>query len=199
MFFNGVADAADIRQHDDVKPREENVFTKRLAKSSFASDERVLLYHLLKDHWDFRGAAAPSNMLQGGSGTETFRNQIEEFDEIIDPNMRRAFLRLLDSRPELRKLFDLSCNDFRRTDSNVDEKGKARRSEVVCDRCLQAVFDEYVHMLKGDLSGTPDHSELIITIGRSLVTALNLRVANLSADRISVERDRFKSESLQST
>jgi hypothetical protein len=59
------------------------------------------------------------------------------------------------------------------------------------------VFDEYVHMLKGDLGGSPDRSELITTIGRSLVTALNLRVANLSADRITVENGEVKSESLQ--
>ena len=63
-----------------------------------------------------------------------------------------------------------------------------RALEYCVNGCLQAVLDEYVHVLRESLGDAEVDPELIATdVGNEVAAALNLRVASPGADRIAVD------------
>lgn len=71
-------------------------FDFKLSQGMWA--ERILLYHLLRRHWNFRGSG-PLNVLQGWvQKQEWFRSQVRRIkaDEEIDSDLQAAFLEAVD-------------------------------------------------------------------------------------------------------
>ena len=63
-----------------------------------------------------------------------------------------------------------------------------RTLEYCVAGCLQAVLDEYVHVLRESLGDAEAKPELLVTdVGDEIAAALNLRIANPGADRITVD------------
>jgi hypothetical protein len=136
-------------------------------KSSLGrSDERVLLYHLLKNEWAFRGAP-PRNVLQGDCKAESFLWQLDHFKEsTIDQSMEQGFLTQLKTKPELRATFENLCGDFHRADANIEDDVWDRRAQLVGDlratlarSCLESLkpdlvildeFQRFKHLLSDE-------------------------------------------------
>jgi hypothetical protein len=117
------------------------------------STERVLLYHMLKDAWSFRGAA-PRNVLQGDSGADSFRRQVDDFPhhDKIDTEMSDLFLRHLREYPALKNRFDELCGEYHRADAKVTDEVSSQRSALVGD-LRAALAHACLHALKPDLNG----------------------------------------------
>jgi hypothetical protein len=135
-----------------------------LKSSLGVSTERVLLYHLLAETWDFSGAG-PRNVLQGGSSPENFRDQLNSFpkDYTVDPGMAELFLNQIKKDRKLKNRFLALCEDYHRADAKVDPKISQMRSalvgelrETLAGACLKALkpdliildeFQRFKHLL----------------------------------------------------
>jgi hypothetical protein len=73
-------------------------------------DERVLLYELLREPWDLKGAR-PINVFRGGVHAERFRGDVDWYDsDCVSPTIRAAFLeRIARDEARLRGTFDELC------------------------------------------------------------------------------------------
>jgi hypothetical protein len=114
------------------------------------AEERVLLYWLLDKAWQIRGRTGPLNVLQGGSGTERFREKVKGFRyyRTIDPSLAEAFCQRLNQQVkidqqaghlDLHTRFQALCDCFsraRRYENIPDEQRKAR-SQLIgsCVNC----------------------------------------------------------------
>lgn len=161
--------------------------------------ERVLLYWLLKGIWNFSGCA-PMNVFQGASGTQRFRQQLEDFPDNnqIDDTLAKEFRRTVREhvREEKEKgewtlceRFDWLCQEYRRSDSRITPEARTERSAFVgklrsllaetCVRMLEpdlVILDEF-QRFKHLLSGEDDASVL----ARKLFEYSDVRVLLLSA------------------
>ena len=87
-------------------------------------DERIVLYHLLKQAWSFRGTA-PRNVFAHWVGHERFQAAIDDFDvEALDSAMVDAFTKALaedeaSGRTSLRDQFNRLCELFARHRKHV--------------------------------------------------------------------------------
>jgi hypothetical protein len=71
---------------------------------------------------------------------------------------------------------------------NGDEPYWRRALEYCVSGCLQAVLDEYVHVLRESLGDADvEQIRLATDVGDEVATALNLRIANAGAEKISVD------------
>jgi hypothetical protein len=140
-----------------------------LKSSMGVSTERVLLYHLLAEPWEFVGAG-PGNVLRGGSNPDSFRYQLARFpnDYTVDPGMRELFLHEVKKRRSLKNQFFALCEHYHRADANVSPEISRTRSRLIGDlrgslakACLNAlkpdliVLDEF-QRFKHLLVETPD-------------------------------------------
>lgn len=119
-------------------------------KGSGRSEERVLLYWLLRSPWALGTGVAPVNVLQAYSQPENFRPKVARFDpRRIDPIIRRAFRERLrahedearaDGRETLRRRFRRLCEQMPRTRSHsaLPEEVRTERIAVIAD--LRAVL-----------------------------------------------------------
>ncbi len=127
------------------------------------SDERALIYLMLRELWDLRSRAAPLNVLRGNSGIDSFRRRIDEEDlEAIDPSLdsTRAFGDQLgrydeaarrEGRPTLRQEFDDLCAEYPQARSSPSDEVATRRSRWVGEvrgllaaSCLSALEPDLV-------------------------------------------------------
>ncbi len=138
------------------------------------SDERVVLYKLLKDAWQMQGVSA-LNVLQGNTGTVRFRELVDTFDDEIEESIAHRFTEELKQRiqqekqsgqKDLRTEFDELCVIFSRADKQVASEGSGRRNKFVgqlrgllAKACLQALepdliildeFQRFKHLLNND-------------------------------------------------
>jgi hypothetical protein len=131
--------------------------------------ERALLYYLLKEPWELRGAG-PKNVLQGGAGTDGWRNYLHWFrDErksAIDPKLSSAFVAELVREPALKDRFADLCERFQRDRLRVPYDQRQLRNVLIgdlrrllarcCFRELQpdlVILDEFQrfrHLLHGE-------------------------------------------------
>jgi hypothetical protein len=114
------------------------------------SHERALLYWMLREEWGFGGRAGPKNVLQGGSGLQSFRHELRWFNRRgIDRTLMRAFHRRLaehdrretrGGRPRLRDRFDELSERFghSRLNRRLPAADREDRRELVAD--LRAVL-----------------------------------------------------------
>lgn len=132
-------------------------------------EERALLYHMLKDPWEFHGTG-PKNVLQCGAGTERWRDYLrwfhEKYGSIIDVSLAASFVKEVNSTPNLRKRFIDLCDRFHRDRSAVPYDDRVARNDLVgefrqilarcCVRELQpdlVILDEFQrfrHLLHGE-------------------------------------------------
>lgn len=94
------------------------------------AEERALLFHLLRDHWELPYIEA-TNALRVGKGAKRFRDMIDYFlvtpgwGYRIDPQLRVAFLKELDAGEAasgghgLKARFLKLCQHFQRSDAKV--------------------------------------------------------------------------------
>jgi hypothetical protein len=143
-------------QIQDLKRRKLNFisFTPRTSLDTRSAmgiaPERALLYWMLNQEWALGRRAGPMNVLQGGSGRQSFRDQLRRFNrEGIDETLTRAFHRRLvdhnrretrEGRPGLRERFDELSERFGRSllYHRLPERDREDRRELVAD--LRAVL-----------------------------------------------------------
>lgn len=111
-----------------------------LRSSVGRSDERVLLYWMLREPWALGSAAAPRNVFTGYMDPQRFRSALEAFSpESIDRDLHDAFARALaedrmsGSHPTLRARFDELCSIFGRSNYRPSRPDKELRNRFVAD------------------------------------------------------------------
>lgn len=147
------------------------------------AEERALLFHLLRDRWQLPYTEA-TNVLRVGKGAKRFRDMIDYFlvkpgsGYTIDPQLRDAFLKELDTRElaaggrGLRARFLALCKHFQRSDAQVTgDVGNERWACIaelrrvlgrVCIRALRpdlVILDEF-QRFKHLLTDATDEAEL---------------------------------------
>lgn len=155
------------------------------------SDERVLLYWLLNEAWAFGDVAAPKNVFQGGSGVDSFRRQVAEFDaDAIDSDWKtKDFAQALERNPTLRPRFEALCSHYTHANREVSSEASKERYAFIGDlravlaaSCVNAlepdliILDEF-QRFGSLLDGEDDASRL----ARALFGYPNVRVLLLSA------------------
>ena len=167
------------------------------------AQERVLLYWLLQDTWQFSGRAA-MNVFQGNVRTENFRWRIETFPDNhrIDRGLKKLFRRSLRTRIRearangddgLRKRFEWLCGEFRRTDSRITRQARLERSAFIgelrgllAETCVEMLEPDLVIMdefqrFKHLMSGEDDASVLARQLFEYADATTAVRVLLLSA------------------
>ena len=158
-----------------------------LKSNTGRSDERVLLYWLLRGPWRLKGRG-PQNVFQAGTSTERFRKQLENFKSggfttRIDSELRAAFLNGLKEHdrklqelgePTLRRRFKKLvriCHRARENSRIPDEERRERNAvigelrRVLAGTCIKAlepdiiILDEF-QRFKHLLDGEDPASEL---------------------------------------
>jgi hypothetical protein len=147
-----------------------------LKSSKGMKKERALLYWLLQQAWNLKGAA-PLNVLQGDASRDNFRRLVDEFsdrvgeiDEGLEEDFRRAILRdcevaRREDRPDIRTRFDSLCERFGRSKDNIPAEDAQERTAVIAElrsllaaTCLEALepdliildeFQRFKHLLEG--------------------------------------------------
>ncbi len=133
--------------------------------------ERALLYCLLAEMWDLRGAA-PYSVLQGDTTRDYFRKHVEELqrgkiDERLAADYRCAIAAHMQEarqigKPDLRERFDDLCQRFRRR-KHIPSEDREHRAQLVGElrdllarTCLRALepdliildeFQRFKHLL----------------------------------------------------
>lgn len=130
--------------------------------------ERALLYYLLDEPWGLRGAG-PKNVLQGGAGTDGWRNYLRWFQKeckpAIDPRLASVFVAELLKAPNLKERFEDLCDRFQRDRATIPNDDRQLRNKLIgelrrllahcCVRELQpdlVILDEFQrfrHLLHG--------------------------------------------------
>jgi hypothetical protein len=157
-----------------------------LRSSLGTANERALLYPLLKEAWDLKGAA-PYNVFQGGAGAESFRDRVDWFlrwNE-IEPTIARNFATTIEAqvaadrkggKADLRTTFDELCRSYGRSDARISKDDHTRRRKLVgtlrgvlAKTCLQALqpdliimdeFQRFKHLLDDEDEGSELAREL---------------------------------------
>ncbi|MTD44886.1 helicase [Conexibacter sp. W3-3-2] len=141
------------------------------------SDERILLYWLLREAWSFGDRAGPKNALQGGvKWASDFRDRLKRLDrDRVDPGITGEFIRALERRAAeetqrgertIRERFDDLCEEFTRARINVPRDQARRRDLLIGDlrrmlaaSCIEALepdlvvldeFQRFRHLLVDD-------------------------------------------------
>lgn len=148
-----------------------------LKGSSGRSDERELLYWLLKGGWKFSFNKG-TRVLHGYADIDNFRYRVRRFPDWHDihEGMAEQFLADLDSRPELHERFDQLCRDMPRAGASVPDELNYRRNQLIGDlrrllaeTCLHWLepdliildeFQRFKHLLAGDDDDASDASQL---------------------------------------
>jgi len=175
-----------------------------LKSNTGRSDERVLLYWLLRGAWRLSGHG-PQNVFQCGTGTDGFRKQLKNFKASgytgkIDSELRGAFLQGMKERdenlreaeePTLRRRFKDLAKKFHRAreNSRIPVEDRRERNAVIgelrrvlagtCIRALEPdliILDEF-QRFKHLLDGEDPASEL----ARELFDYEDARVLLVSA------------------
>lgn len=101
------------------------------------SEERVLLYWMLRTAWDLGAAKAAINVFQGHVSVERFRRDIDAFDPSrIDSDTQTAFAAALaradsSSTESLRTNFDTLCSAYAKATSTPTKEASKLRSAFV--------------------------------------------------------------------
>jgi len=114
--------------------------------------ERVLLYWMLKDAWNYNATAAPpKNVLQSYAGKDSFRKQIDKFDTTqINPVIQADFNKRLRERPDVREEFEQLCGLFSRADSKITREENLGRERWI-GKLRQILAQSCLHSLEPDL------------------------------------------------
>lgn len=146
-----------LKLHDMVKHKVNFVSLTpgtsfKLNSSLGTGRERALLYWLLRQAWDVRGAA-PRNVLRGNIRTsDRFRQLIDEIDpdHDIDRSLAEGYATVLRERRDLEERFLGLCDQFPRSDSNPAREVLDERNAVIGE--LRAVLARScLHALEPDL------------------------------------------------
>lgn len=146
-----------------------------LGNSLGTVEERVLLYWLLREHWNLGGRKAPLNVLQGNAYKENFRRAVQDFDHsALDPSLAAEFAQTVQRRvqseadhgqQDIRARFDELCERFYRFREHLPQRDRENRARVVGElrgllatSCLNALepdlivldeFQRFKHLLDG--------------------------------------------------
>lgn len=148
-----------------------------LKSSTGITEERALLYRLLKKPWRLRGKA-PKFVLRVGASYKVFDNWCEwsvSPEMKVDRKIERTFLRELSVRiaddkergePDLRTRFGNLCSAFNRVNARVSQEDHSERAGVIGELrgllasvCLEALepdliildeFQRFKHLLKAE-------------------------------------------------
>ncbi len=162
------------------------------------ADERVLLYWMLREAWQFGGGRAPMNVFQGTAGPERFRRRLELFDPESVRASQKDFVAALDAhmakeraagKKDLRARFDALCSAYSRSDRSIPGEVSSERywfigelRAILAASCVHALepdliildeFQRFGHLLDGE----DDASRL----ARALFEYPDVRVLLLSA------------------
>ena len=124
------------------------------------SQERVLLYCLMKDFWNFSGAA-PKNVFQGNATAKHFRNQLLGFSKKhpIDSSLAKKFKQKVEERireanakdeVNLHEQFVRLCQKFPRSNSKISQNTRSERSALIGE-LRELLADTCIHMLDPNL------------------------------------------------
>lgn len=123
-----------------------------LKYSTGTYQERALLYHMLKDEWDFGARTGPVNVLQCAAQKDYWRQYLTDFPKCnaINPELKEAFIEGLSKKPDIRERFmDLAVR-FRYFRKHLPDRDRRERNALVGE--LRSVLAAgCVHALEPDL------------------------------------------------
>jgi len=76
--------------------------------------ERVLIYHMLREGWGFGGIAGPKNIFQCDVNRDSWKWYVHNFDEQIDDELMKLYLKALESEANIKDRFKDLCQRFGR-------------------------------------------------------------------------------------
>jgi hypothetical protein len=117
--------------------------------------ERVMLYHLLKEEWNFGDYAGPKNLFQCGvTDMHRWRNRLNNFNmNDVDSELAKAYIKELENHPELREKFAelIEKFSFYRQNSNIPYEDRRDRDhfigqlrEVLAHTCISELEPDLV-------------------------------------------------------
>jgi hypothetical protein len=103
-----------------------------LKSSTGIVEERVLLYHLLKNTWKFGHKSAYKNIFQVDAGKNRWRRVLDRFEvDNINKNLQNVFHRALKGRPELEKQFKKAALKFSHYKKHVPKTQRRERRDII--------------------------------------------------------------------
>jgi len=158
------------------------------------ADERAIIYHMLRQGWQFGSSAGPKNVFQAGKGRENWRVLLDEYpDDEIDPTLAQAFLVACEATPDIRCRFNDLVRRFawsRKPENLPDDDRNAAHDFIAdlrrilarsCVSVLQpdlVILDEFQRFK--DLLDESESNE-VANLARSLFNYSDARVLLLSA------------------
>lgn len=148
-----------------------------LKDSGGRSDERELLYWLLKDVWPAPFAKA-TRVLEGYATTDAFRDRVERFPQrrTIHPDIAAQFAERLGREPELRREYERLCEEVPRAGVAVPPAFARDRNRLVgelrkalAQTCLGWLepdlivldeFQRFKHLLEGGSDEASESAQL---------------------------------------
>lgn len=125
-----------------------------MGSSSGIMQERALLFHLLEEPWELRGAA-PKNVLQCWAGANGWKDCLDDFHKkqrhLINRKLASSFVSELEKAPMLKERFSDLCGRFQQVRSSIPNEdsrlrdgfiGELRRMLARC--CIQDLQPDLV-------------------------------------------------------
>lgn len=149
-----------------------------LKSSAGRSDERELLFWLLKENWKFTTNKG-TRVLHAYADLDNFRYRVGRFwdwHEQIHPGIAEHFAAALATNPQLRESFEELCLEMPRAGAAVPENVNYRRNQLIgelrrllAETCLHWLepdliildeFQRFKHLLAGEQENSSDAAQL---------------------------------------
>lgn len=114
--------------------------------------ERIMLYHLLRDGWEFGDYAGPKNLFQVGvKDRRDWRRRLKNFDKSrIDEDLKAAFIAELNNNPEYKNRFENLVERYSHYREKYPSRDRSRRNEFIGD-LRQLLAETCINELRPDL------------------------------------------------
>jgi len=125
-----------------------------LKSSSGWEPERVLLYHILREAYEFGNIAAPKNLFQCGVTKDNWRRSLKNFDPAeIEKSLKTKFIKALKKNRQIKARFDELCKKFGHHKKRVNIKWELRQErnqfigelrKLLAECCVEALEPDIV-------------------------------------------------------
>lgn len=164
--------------------------------------ERVQIYHMLREAWDFGNRCGPKAVLRGYAGLDNWLNELDKDPPQVDPGLKKAFLDRLKQIGDIRTRFeDLALRSARCGENQSDEL-RSRQNQMIGE-LRKALAESCIHSLEPDIiildefqrfKDILDGDDSAAVLARTLFKYPNAKVILLSATPYKMYTMDFESE-----